>query len=59
VLAKTGYIAGVSCLSGYACDAHGTPKVAFSVMVNGMQGLAAAKDLENTIGEILVDWLDD
>jgi D-alanyl-D-alanine carboxypeptidase/D-alanyl-D-alanine-endopeptidase (penicillin-binding protein 4) len=59
VLAKTGYIAGVSCLSGYACDAGGKPKIAFSVMVNGIQGAAAAKDLEDTIGEILVDWLTD
>jgi D-alanyl-D-alanine carboxypeptidase/D-alanyl-D-alanine-endopeptidase (penicillin-binding protein 4) len=59
VLAKTGYIAGVSCLSGYACDAHGKPAVAFSVMVNGNQGTDVAKDLEDTIGEILVDWLED
>jgi D-alanyl-D-alanine carboxypeptidase/D-alanyl-D-alanine-endopeptidase (penicillin-binding protein 4) len=59
VLAKTGYIGGVSCLSGYACDAAGKPKIAFSVMVNGIQGAAAAKDLEDTIGEILVDWLTD
>jgi D-alanyl-D-alanine carboxypeptidase/D-alanyl-D-alanine-endopeptidase (penicillin-binding protein 4) len=59
VLAKTGYIGGVSCLSGYACDPAGKPQIAFSVMVNGIQGAAAAKDLEDTIGEILVDWLTD
>ncbi len=57
VLAKTGYINGVSCLSGYALGAGGKPAIAFSVMVNGVSGPGDAKVLEDTVAEILVDSL--
>ncbi|MFB3891728.1 MAG: D-alanyl-D-alanine carboxypeptidase/D-alanyl-D-alanine-endopeptidase [Phycisphaerae bacterium] len=57
VLAKTGYIAGVSCLSGYVLDGDKRPAVAFSVMVNHIAGAGDAKALENGVAEALVDSL--
>lgn len=58
VLGKTGYIAGVSCLSGYILDKQGKPSVAYSVLVNKCVDLAAAKHLEEEICERLVDYVD-
>ncbi|MFA6135069.1 MAG: D-alanyl-D-alanine carboxypeptidase/D-alanyl-D-alanine-endopeptidase [Phycisphaerae bacterium] len=57
VLAKTGYITGVSCLSGYVLGADKKPVVAFSVMANKVPGAAGAKDLENRICQLVVDSL--
>lgn len=57
VLAKTGYIAGVSSLSGYVLDHSGRPVYAFSTLVNKVNGPAEAKHLEDQICALLVDSL--
>ncbi len=57
VLAKTGYIAGVSSLSGYVLDPAGKPVYAFSTLVNKVNGPAEAKHLEDQICALLVDSL--
>lgn len=51
VKAKTGYIRGVSCLSGYVLDEKGGPAYAFSVMVNQVAPGKAwkAKQLQDAI----------
>lgn len=48
VLAKSGYINGVSCLSGYVV-APGGRVVAFSVLCNGVKSVADAKLLQEKI----------
>jgi len=58
VLAKTGYIAGVSCLSGYVLDESERPAVAMSVLCGQAAGPGPSKKLEDTVASILVDWLD-
>lgn len=58
VLGKTGYIAGVSCLSGYVLDKAGSPAIAFSVMVNKINGPGDAKHLEDGVCQLLVDHVD-
>ena len=58
ILGKTGYIAGVSCLSGYVLDAAGRPAAAFAVLVNRCRGSAQAKTLQDNLCRRLVDWLD-
>lgn len=57
VLAKTGWIAGVSALSGYVLDARKNRAIAFSVLVNGVPGPADAKRLEEAVCKMLVDSL--
>jgi len=57
VLGKTGYVAGVSTLSGYILDGAGRPAYAFSVLVNKIAGPAEAKKLEEDICILLVDTL--
>jgi D-alanyl-D-alanine carboxypeptidase/D-alanyl-D-alanine-endopeptidase (penicillin-binding protein 4) len=54
--AKTGYIHGVSCLSGYVVK---DGKVAtFSVLVNGIGASArAAKRLQEAVGELIYSRL--
>lgn len=55
VRAKTGYLAGVSALSGYAQGADGA-WYAFAVLVNGLKGPAApAKRLQDRIARLLVE----
>jgi len=54
VLAKTGYIAGVSCLSGYVLDAQGKPAYAFSVLVNKTTDLTAARVFQDEVCAVLV-----
>ena len=50
IFAKTGYISGVSCLSGYVV--RGNSVWSFSVLVNGLKGGAhEAKRLQEKIGE--------
>lgn len=56
VRAKTGYIAGVCCLSGYVLDKAGRPAVAFSVLVNGTN--SGAKSLQDSIADALARWVD-
>jgi D-alanyl-D-alanine carboxypeptidase/D-alanyl-D-alanine-endopeptidase (penicillin-binding protein 4) len=60
VAAKTGYMLGVCCLSGYVLDETGTPAVAFSIMVNDIPAGKAwqAKRLQDAICRAVVDWLD-
>jgi D-alanyl-D-alanine carboxypeptidase/D-alanyl-D-alanine-endopeptidase (penicillin-binding protein 4) len=58
VLGKTGYIAGVSCLSGYVLDADKRPALAFSVMANKFTDLPRTKTLEDAFAMMLVDALD-
>ncbi len=55
VIAKTGFISGVSCLSGYVLDKDGTPAVAFAVLCNKVPGVA--KDLQDNICRAIVDSL--
>lgn len=57
-MGKTGYIAGVSCLSGYIMDKAGRGVIAYSILCNAITGPADAKQLENAVCETLVDWLD-
>ena len=60
IAAKTGYIAGVSCLSGYVLGGDGRPRMAFSIMVNRMPGrVAPAKDLQDAICAVLVGAADE
>jgi D-alanyl-D-alanine carboxypeptidase/D-alanyl-D-alanine-endopeptidase (penicillin-binding protein 4) len=54
VLGKTGYIAGVSALSGYVLDEQGQVRYAFSVLGNRLRsGTDPAKDLQETVCEML------
>ncbi|MCI0343043.1 MAG: D-alanyl-D-alanine carboxypeptidase/D-alanyl-D-alanine-endopeptidase [Planctomycetales bacterium] len=55
VRAKTGYLNGVSALSGYA-DSPGGRRLAFSVVVNGFRGASApAKSLEDAVARACAD----
>jgi D-alanyl-D-alanine carboxypeptidase len=59
VAAKTGYIRGVSCLSGYVLDKASRPAIAFSMLVNDMPGrIATAKDLQDELCAVLIDASD-
>jgi D-alanyl-D-alanine carboxypeptidase/D-alanyl-D-alanine-endopeptidase (penicillin-binding protein 4) len=60
IRAKTGYIYGVCCLSGYALDAAGKPAMAFSILANDVPGGKAyiAKRMQDDICRLLVDHLD-
>jgi len=58
IRAKTGYIAGVSCLSGYALDPAGKPAMAFAILVNNLRGGShPAKKLQDDLCRLLVDSL--
>jgi D-alanyl-D-alanine carboxypeptidase/D-alanyl-D-alanine-endopeptidase (penicillin-binding protein 4) len=46
--AKTGYINGVSCLSGYTVNKSGEP-IAFSMMMNNFRNLSAAITVQDNI----------
>ncbi|MFP4355918.1 MAG: D-alanyl-D-alanine carboxypeptidase/D-alanyl-D-alanine-endopeptidase [Phycisphaerae bacterium] len=58
--AKTGYILGVSCLSGYITDKQGKAAVAFSILVNDVPPGKAwvAKQMQDDLCRLLVDHLD-
>jgi len=60
VAAKTGSIASVSALSGYALDNQGRPALAFSVIVNGPTWAKghSARTLQDDICRALITWLD-
>jgi len=55
VLGKTGYIAGVSCLSGFILDKQGKPVYAYSILVNKNADLTGARNMQAEICENLVD----
>lgn len=59
VRAKTGYIARVSCLSGYVLDAADKPAYAFSILINGVPAGKGykAKRLQDDICRLLADSL--
>ena len=59
IRAKTGYIAGVSALSGYVCDKAGRPRIAFCVLVNRVPAGKGfkAKQLQDAICRILAKRL--
>ena len=58
IIAKTGHISGVSCLSGYVLDEQRRARIAFSILINGIPaGPAAAKDLQDAICRMLLDSL--
>ena len=59
IIAKTGYILKVSCLSGYVLDKAGKPTLAFSILANDMPGrVAPAKALQDEICAMLVGQVD-
>jgi len=57
ILGKTGYIAGVSSLSGYVLDGSGRPAIAFSILANKVPGGKGwkAKQLQDQICRWLAD----
>jgi D-alanyl-D-alanine carboxypeptidase/D-alanyl-D-alanine-endopeptidase (penicillin-binding protein 4) len=57
VLGKTGYIAGVSALSGYVLDEAGKPAIAFSILVNGTPSSQKAHEVQDAVCRMLVDSL--
>jgi D-alanyl-D-alanine carboxypeptidase/D-alanyl-D-alanine-endopeptidase (penicillin-binding protein 4) len=57
VLGKTGFIEGVSCLSGYVLDAQGKPAAAYSVLLNHCD-ISRARQTEEMVCRALVDFLD-
>ena len=57
VLGKTGYIAGVSTLSGYILDGSGKPAIAFSILANKVPSSWQTKELADQICQMLVDSL--
>ena len=59
IRAKTGYIAAVSCLSGYVLDPAAEPALAFSILVNNLRrGSHPAKKLQDDLCRLLVDSTD-
>ena len=59
VIAKTGYISGVSALSGYVLDAAGRPAYAFAILVNRVPAGKnwRAKQFQDSVASALVDAL--
>ena len=58
VLGKTGYIAGVSSLSGYVLDKGGKCVIAYSILANHVAEGFKAKQLQEKLCQMLVTWLD-
>ena len=54
VLGKTGYVAGVSCLSGYVLDRTGQCALAYAILVNRTRSAWRAKQLQDGICAALV-----
>jgi D-alanyl-D-alanine carboxypeptidase/D-alanyl-D-alanine-endopeptidase (penicillin-binding protein 4) len=59
VLGKSGYVAGVSCLSGYVLDARGKPALAYAILVNRTPTAWRAKYLQDRICSILVTTVEE
>ncbi len=58
VAAKTGYVAGVVALSGYILDGGGKPGLAFSILIDRVRGVGAAKSIADRVCAYFVTWLD-
>ena len=58
VVAKTGYISGVSCLSGYVLDATGKPAYAFSILTRNIRSGADSKKMQDRLCRMLITHLD-
>jgi len=59
VVAKTGYLAGASSLSGYLLDRSKRVRIVFSIMVNGFRGgPEPAKRLQERLCELLIEQMD-
>ncbi len=58
VLGKTGYIAGVSALSGYVLDGEGEPALAFSMLLNDVKSPRRARAFQDSVCRMLVDYVD-
>ncbi|MCD4824677.1 MAG: D-alanyl-D-alanine carboxypeptidase/D-alanyl-D-alanine-endopeptidase [Phycisphaerae bacterium] len=54
VAAKTGYLSGVVCLSGYVLDPDGKPAWAFSILIRKVRNVTAAKQLQDNICILLM-----
>jgi len=56
VVAKTGYILGVSCLSGYALDWENRPRYAFCILANNVPGGQAwrTKNMQDELCRMMV-----
>jgi len=62
VRAKSGYLSGVSCLSGYVLGADGTPAATFAVLVEDIPKnvpVSRAKALHERVVLEIEDWLDE
>jgi len=55
VVGKTGYIAGVCCLSGYILDKTRRPALAYAIFVNRAPGAWGARQLQDKICKLLVE----
>jgi D-alanyl-D-alanine carboxypeptidase/D-alanyl-D-alanine-endopeptidase (penicillin-binding protein 4) len=55
VRAKTGTLTGASGLTGVISDADGSPRVAFSILVNGRIGTSRARRIQDRVVRTLVD----
>ena len=58
VIAKTGYISGVVCLTGYVLDSENKPAFAFSFMVNKCRSVRDAKKMIDACCCKIIDKLD-
>ncbi len=58
VRAKTGTIGGVSALSGLVTSEAGDRTLAFSILINGRQDLAASRRLQDRLVLALIDHVD-
>jgi len=60
ILAKTGYVSGASCLSGYVLDRGHRVTVGFSILVGKVKPGQAwvAKKLQDAVCRALLDWVD-
>lgn len=60
VIAKTGYISGASCLSGYVLSKDHRPTIAFSILVNQVPSGKGylAHELQEKLVTRLLQWLD-
>ena len=58
VIAKTGYISGVVCLTGYILDSENRPAFAFSFMLNKVRSVRDAKQMIDNCCRKIIDKID-